>query len=121
MTGSETTRVRVEEVTPKLAPVIEQLRAEAQPPPPPLQAQPDTVSEREDMLFRAIKSAFAMLAFSLSARAILLLTIVGAFALGMVGMGDPSTLRLLILIAYCVLVVIPCALLEARKMRREAP
>jgi len=51
----------------------------------------------------------------LSARAILLLTLVGAFVLAASAMFDPTAMRLGILCAYCVLGVLPCVYLETRK------
>lgn len=53
----------------------------------------------------------------LSARAILLLSIIGAFALGVFAMAEPNTVRLWVLIAYAMLTVLPCTYLEMKGKR----
>lgn len=60
---------------------------------------------------------FRALGFALSARALLLIAIAGAFVLAAFAMWDANVLRLLLLIAYCAGAVLPCAYLELRKQR----
>jgi hypothetical protein len=76
-------------------------------------AQPDPA---ETALAVAV-AAFTGLGFALSARAILLLVLIGAFVLGAMVMQQPNTIRLLALIAYGVLMVLPCVWLERFKGR----
>lgn len=68
----------------------------------------------------AIISAFVALGYVLSARMILLLSMIGAFALGALAMRDPTILRLLVLFVYACFTVVPIALLEAFGKRRES-
>jgi hypothetical protein len=60
-------------------------------------------------------AAFAALGFALSARLILFLAIVGAFALGVMAMLSPSVLKLAIVVCYGALTVIPMVYLELRR------
>ena len=61
-------------------------------------------------------SSFAALGYALSARALLLLSLVGAFVLAILAMGRGDLMGLGVLIAYSVLTVCPVAYLEARKL-----
>jgi hypothetical protein len=65
--------------------------------------------------FDVTLAAFQALGYALSARALLLLSILGAFTLAAMAMQDPTTTRLLVVIAYAVLVVIPMTILEYRR------
>jgi hypothetical protein len=60
---------------------------------------------------------FQALGFALSARLILLLTLMGAFVLGVMAMLQPSGMRLGVMVAYCLLSVVPCTYLELNKRR----
>lgn len=60
----------------------------------------------------AIVAAFTALGYALSARLILTLSLVGAFALGVMAMRTNTVLSMCILIAYCALTVVPAAALE---------
>lgn len=64
-----------------------------------------------------VLAAFAGLGYALSARAILLLTLLGAFVLAVLAMMQPTDLRLWALVIYGVLAVLPVAALEAFKRR----
>jgi hypothetical protein len=59
-------------------------------------------------------SVFSALALVLSARLLLLLTLVGAFVLGWAAMREQTYLALGVMIAYTVLTVIPMVSLEMR-------
>jgi hypothetical protein len=62
-----------------------------------------------------IVAAFGGLAFALSARALLLVALLGAFALAVMAMLRQGYMPLLVLIAYACLTVIPATVLEVRK------
>lgn len=53
--------------------------------------------------------------YALSARALLLLALIGAFVLSVMAMSTETLMRLYTLIAYCLLVVAPVVALEIRK------
>ena len=53
--------------------------------------------------------------YALSARMLILLALVGAFVLALLAMPVETMVRLWVLIAYCVLVVLPLIGLEVRK------
>ena len=53
--------------------------------------------------------------YALSARMLILLALVGAFVLALLAMAVETMVRLWVLIAYCVLVVLPLIGLEVRK------
>lgn len=60
----------------------------------------------------AVISAFVALGYVLSARMILLLSMMGAFVLGVLAMRDPTMLRLFTLLAYACFAIVPVTLLE---------
>lgn len=62
-----------------------------------------------------IVSAFAGLGFALSARALLLLSLIGAFVLSLMAIQSQTLPALEVLIAYCVFTVLPVAYLEIRR------
>lgn len=64
-----------------------------------------------------ILSAFGGLGYALSARALLLLALLGAFALAVLAMESQTTMGLLILAAYSLSTVVPVTVLEIRKTR----
>lgn len=57
-------------------------------------------------------AAFAGLGFALSARALLLLSLVGSFVLAILAAMAQTTATLYVLIAFAVLVVLPVVFLE---------
>jgi hypothetical protein len=65
-----------------------------------------------------VATAFRGLGFALSARALLLIAILGAFVLATMAMVRTSNASLFVLIAYSVLVVLPVVALEIAKGRR---
>lgn len=98
--------------TPKVpAPPIPDEPAAVAAPEPPLAAQP---VRRQPEAIEVIVAAFAGLGYALSARALLLLALVGGFILAMTGR---SVMGLLVLIAYGLLAIIPLVILEVRKGR----
>lgn len=121
------TRLLVEEVSPQPSPMVS--IAPPEPPPtieaiqlPPPQevkpritfAPPETVPPDPTEIALA---AFKALGFALSARALLCLALLGAFALGVFVMVTPDVIRLLALIAYCILTIAPLTYLEKTKGR----
>jgi hypothetical membrane protein len=58
---------------------------------------------------------FKAMGFALSARMILLVTLVGAFVLAVMAMREQSVASLEVLVAYGILAVIPVAYLEIRR------
>lgn len=98
-------RLRPQNTTPE--PVVEPpaVVAAAAPAPSPV------IPTRDDHLI----AAFRALGFALSARALLLLTLVGAFVLACGAMWSPSAVRIGVLALYSVMTVIPVTILEIRK------
>lgn len=76
--------------------------------PAPVRVRTEATNDRMIDIFRA-------LGFALSARMIFLLSVIGAFVMGIVAMVGGGWLRLLLLAVYCALTVLPCAYLEVRK------
>lgn len=110
-------RLRVEPVEPrplKSSPseTPEPPRPAPQEPPqaPPAVSGPDALD--------VVLAAFTGLGYALSARALLLLSIVGAFVLAVLVIQTDKVVPLIVLIGYCALVVIPLCILEYR--RRES-
>ncbi len=64
-------------------------------------------------------AAFGALGYALSARALLLLALIGAFVLAVMAMLEPSVLRLAVLGAFAVGAVGPVTILEIRKGRSD--
>lgn len=62
--------------------------------------------------FDTLIAAFSALGYALSARALLLLTLVGAFVLAL---RAETAMGLMVLIAYCAATVVPVVVLEIRK------
>lgn len=79
---------------------------------PPTEAPAQPIIVQRTGIPEAIVAAFAALGYALSARLILTMSLLGAFVLGVMAMRAPSTMSLLVLIAYCALTVIPSAALE---------
>ena len=126
---AEVTRLRVEEVA------VEQPTRPPQPtiaPAPQIEAaRPSIPAIEEPQVFfspprytpspksptdEAMEAAFRAVGFALSARALLLLALIGAFVLAVMAMIGPVD-RLWVLCAYCCLMVIPLVFLEVRKGR----
>ena len=72
----------------------------------------------DDGLMNVIVSSFGALAYALSARALLLLSLIGAFVLAVMATERGGMMGLGVLIAYSLLTVCPVAWLEARKQFR---
>ena len=60
-------------------------------------------------------TAFAALGYALSARALLLLALIGAFSLAVMAENNGTAMSLGILIAYAAFVIVPIVVLEIRK------
>ena len=83
-------------------------------PSPP--ATPEAVAEpREPRTSEVLVAAFSGLGFALSARALLLLALVGAFVIGVFAMINRDFMSLAILAIYAGLTVIPVVFLELNK------
>lgn len=77
---------------------------------PPAPRGPDTLD--------VVLAAFTALGYALSARALLLLSIIGAFVLAVMAITADRIIPLVTLVAYALLIVIPLCILEYR--RRES-
>lgn len=104
-----TERLNVEELTMKRKPrpIPVNLPEPLQPSVGMPASRPETTSSTEQILKLA--------AYAISARALLLLALIGAFVLAVMAMATESLMRLYVLVAYCVLVVAPIVALEIRK------
>lgn len=60
-------------------------------------------------------AAFTGLGYALSARALLLLSLLGAFVLARTAMENQTAPSLAVLVAYCVFTVVPFTWLEVRR------
>ena len=104
--NSTVRRLNVEEVAPRKRP-MEVLSAPAPTTPTP---QPSTLD--------VVVSAFAALGYALSARALLLLSLIGAFVLSLMAITSQTLPALEVLVAYCCFTVIPVAYLEIRRRQQ---
>lgn len=104
--NSTVRRLNVEEVAPKRRP-MEVVSATMPTTPTP---QPSTLD--------VVVSAFAALGYALSARALLLLSLIGAFVLSLLAITSQTTAALEVLVAYCCFTVIPVAYLEIRRRQQ---
>ena len=104
--NSTVRRLNVEEVAPRKRP-MEVLSAPMPTIPTP---QPSTLD--------VVVSAFAALGYALSARALLLLSLVGAFVLSLMAITSQTLPALEVLVAYCCFTVIPVAYLEIRRRQQ---
>jgi hypothetical protein len=68
-------------------------------------------------LLATIVSAFTGLGYALSARALLLLSLIGAFTLALVAVEQQSVMSLMVLVAYAAFAILPVVFLEVRKVR----
>ena len=104
--NSTVRRLNVEEVSPKRKP-MESVQIPIQ---APAQPQHSTLD--------VIVAAFAALGYALSARALLLLSLIGAFVLSLLAITSQTMPALEVLIAYCCFTVIPVAYLEVRRRQQ---
>lgn len=74
---------------------------------PPQPTEPSTLT--------VVLNAFAALGYALSARALLLLSLIGAFTLACLAMSRGDMPGLEVLVAFCLLTVIPVTILEIRR------
>jgi hypothetical protein len=65
----------------------------------------------------AVIEAFTALGYAFSARALLLLALLGAFVLAVIAATHETTASLYVLIAWCVLTILPIVFLEVRRRR----
>lgn len=91
--------------------------------PQPTPSPPSEPGDRPAAPYRAdtlevLVTAFAGLGFALSARAILMLAVVGGFVLGVLAVLQARWEPLIALALYAALIVIPCAVLEYRRRER---
>ena len=77
---------------------------------------PEARSDGDTM--KVILSSFASLGYALSARALLLLALLGAFVLAVLAMEGQSVMGLWILGVYSMFTVVPVTVLEIRKTRQ---
>jgi hypothetical protein len=82
-----------------------------EPPPGP------TAPTKSDTTLDVLVAAFSGLGYALSARGLLLLSLLGAFFLANKAIDSLTTPALAVLISYCLLTVIPVVYLELRKGR----
>lgn len=82
--------------------------------PPPPTPDPQGPPERHDeySILNVTVAAFTGLGFALSARALLLLALIGAFVLAVLAAMAQTTSTLYVLIAFSILVVLPVTCLE---------
>lgn len=122
--GSTVQRLQVEEVAaqPKKVTNLREVPIQAQPQtaptPPPTSPGPQIIVQRAGIP-EAIVAAFAALGYALSARLILLLSLVGAFVIGIIAIRAQTIMALAILVAYAALTVIPATYLEVFGPRPE--
>ena len=72
---------------------------------------------KSDQTLEVVIAAFTGLGYALSARGLLLLSLIGAFVLANKAIDNLSFPALAVLVSYCLLTVIPVTYLEVRKMR----
>ena len=84
-------------------------------PAPPRQPAPETETPTTETLRARTEMITRVLIQGLTLRALMLLTLIGAFALAWRVMGDQSYLSLSALGVYCVLGILPIAYLEIRR------
>ena len=69
---------------------------------------------RDPKISDAMLAAFSAFGFALSARALVLLSLLGAFVLALMAMRAQTNMSAILLTLYCVLTVIPLVVLELR-------
>lgn len=92
-----------------VADAMEQLRQMAEPAPPRVR-----VVTRRALPDREVLTAMSGLASLLSVRLMLMLAVIGAFALAWQAVNDPTTLRIWVLGVYSVVTIAPLAVLSRR-------
>jgi hypothetical protein len=118
--SSTVRRISVEEVSSRPRPLRENLFPNATvlnppaetPPGPKLPPSPSTSSTLD-----VIVTAFGALGYALSARALLLLALVGAFVIGLKAMDVQTPLAMVGLAIYAIFTVVPVAYLEIVRRR----
>ena len=96
---------------------VTEMPMKRRPPPPstepaqPTKPDPSTEWRNPSLTEQTLRLA----GYALSARALLLLALIGAFTLAVLAMMTETLVRVYILVAYCVLVVLPIVGLEIRK------
>lgn len=88
-------------------PVATTIDHEPAPPPAPVEIPPSTLT--------VMLASFAALGFALSARALLLLALFGAFVLAVMAMQQQTSASLEVFLAYAALTVLPVTFLEVRR------
>jgi hypothetical protein len=88
---------------------------EAIPPPTPEAVAEAHPQPREPRTSEVLLAAFQSLGYALSARALLLLALIGAFVLGVFAMVNRDLMSLAILATYSAMTVIPVVWLELNK------
>jgi len=106
--NSTVRRLNVEEVAPRKRPM--EMRSAPAPAPTIPTPQPSTLD--------VVVGAFAALGYALSARALLLLSLIGAFVLSLMAITSQTMPALEVLVAYCCFTVIPVAYLEIRRRQQ---
>lgn len=72
-------------------------------------------AESEPSTLATVVGVFAALGYALSARALLLLALVGGFVLSVMAMNAQTQATLFVLVAYALLIVLPIVALEIRR------
>jgi len=108
--SSTVRRLQVEEVSQKRKPQMEAIQQPLAPQTVPTPPQSSTLD--------VVVAAFAGLGYALSARALLLLALIGAFVLSVMATTTQTLSSLYVLIAYCLFTVIPVAYLEIRRRQQ---
>lgn len=108
--SSTVRRLQVEEVSQKRKPQMEATQQPLLPQTTPTPQQSSTLD--------LVVAAFAGLGYALSARALLLLALIGAFVLSVMATTAQTFASLYVLIAYCLFTVIPVAYLEIRRRQQ---
>lgn len=103
-------RVGVVEV---LRPQTKQASTPEAAPPPVAETAPTPEPARRDG--EVMLTVFKALGYALSARGLLFLSLIGAFALACMAMVDPTAIKIAVLIVYAAATVIPVTTLEIRK------
>ena len=85
-------------------------------PPPTPQSELPVIVQRQEVS-DVLLSAFAALGYAVSARALLFLALVGAFALSVMAMLDQTTMSAIVLCIYLVLIILPMVFLELKAKR----
>ena len=82
------------------------------------QAPTPTPAQPQHSTLDVVITAFAALGYALSARALLLLSLIGAFVLSLLAITSQTLPALEVLLAYCCFTVIPVAYLEVRRRQQ---